>query len=129
MYKSISIHLLFQSTHIMNSETTLSKSPPLFTINTIGTLDESIYMTIQRDLKNIANKMNMVLYPKMDKKDILNDWDLWGPLLFCLLLSINLGFSSLSSDESASIFTLVFVIVWCGSAIVTINSKLLGGDM
>lgn len=113
----------------MDSEAAFSKSTRSFTINTVGTLDESIYMTIQRDLKNIVDKMNMVLHSKMNKKDVLNDWDLWGPLLFCLLLSINLGLSSLSSDESASIFTLVFVIVWCGSAIVTINSKLLGGDM
>jgi hypothetical protein len=31
------------------------------------------------------------------------------------------------TGQDISIFTGVFVIVWCGSAIVTINAKLLGG--
>lgn len=31
------------------------------------------------------------------------------------------------SDQSVSIFTGVFVIVWLGAAVVTVNAKLLGG--
>src|SRR5690349_1090244 len=37
--------------------------------------------------------------------------------------------SSAPGEESVYIFTLIFVIVWCGSAIVTVNSKLLGGKV
>lgn len=124
------------NTDTMNSETKITFSDDIhqkstfpFISNDNGTLNESIYATMQRDSRNIINKMKMVLHPNMDKKDILKDWDLWGPLLFCLLLAINLGLSSTSSDEAGSVFTLIFVIIWCGSAIVTINSKLLGGDM
>jgi hypothetical protein len=93
------------------------------------TLNESITATIRRDLENIWKKLNMVLHPKMDREHILKDWDLWGPLLLCLLLAINLSAVSDSSDESAAVFALVFVLVWCGSAIVTMNSKLLGGTI
>lgn len=32
-------------------------------------------------------------------------------------------------DQSLSIFTGVFVIVWVGSAVVTVNAKLLGGKV
>jgi hypothetical protein len=32
-------------------------------------------------------------------------------------------------EQSAIVFTGVFVIVWCGAAVVTLNAKLLGGRM
>ncbi|KAG5457881.1 MAG: hypothetical protein BJ554DRAFT_2000, partial [Olpidium bornovanus] len=32
-------------------------------------------------------------------------------------------------DQSSTVFTGIFVIVWVGSAVVTLNSKLLGGKI
>ncbi|KAF0441112.1 Yip1-domain-containing protein [Gigaspora margarita] len=91
-----------------------------------NSLDEPIYETILRDLRKIAIKLRLVLYPK-GNQDVLRDWDLWGPLIFCLTLSTLL--SAGASDQGISVFTGVFVIVWSGAAIVTINAKLLGGKI
>ena len=54
--------------------------------------------------------------------------DLWGPLLVCLLLSSVLSIST-PSDSSSLVFATVFVIVWCGAALVTVNAQLLGGSI
>ncbi|KAJ3400168.1 Tubulin polyglutamylase ttll5 [Chytriomyces hyalinus] len=92
------------------------------------TLDEPVMDTIMRDLKSISDKLKMVLVPRKDSKNILRDWDLWGPLLLCLGLSLRL---SLTAPESqvATVFTSIFVIIWGGAAIVTLNTKLLGGKL
>jgi len=89
------------------------------------TLDEPVSVTILRDLRNVAIKLQQVLHPN-GHRDVLKDWDLWGPLILCLSLAIILSFTG-PEDQQISVFTGVFVIVWCGSAIVTINAKLLGG--
>ncbi|RIA96348.1 Yip1 domain-containing protein [Glomus cerebriforme] len=89
------------------------------------TLDEPVSETILRDLRNVAIKLQQVLYPN-GHRDVLKDWDLWGPLILCLSLAIILSFTGPKAQE-ISVFTGVFVIVWCGSAVVTINAKLLGG--
>jgi protein YIPF6 len=54
--------------------------------------------------------------------------DLWGPLLVCLLLSSTLSFTAPASSSSL-VFAAVFVIVWCGAAMVTVNAQLLGGSI
>jgi len=58
----------------------------------------------------------------------LRDWDLWGPLIFCLLLSLLLSFNS-RSDQRDIVFSGVFALVWVGEAAVTLQIKLLGGNM
>ncbi|KAK7542107.1 putative nuclear protein export protein Yrb2 [Phyllosticta citribraziliensis] len=58
----------------------------------------------------------------------LRDWDLWGPLVFCLLLSFFL--SRPARDEQKSlVFSGVFAMVWLGEAAVTLQIKLLGGSI
>ena len=54
--------------------------------------------------------------------------DLWGPLLLCLLLASTLSISA-SSKQSALIFAAVFVLVWVGAGIITLNAALLGGQI
>lgn len=81
----------------------------------------------------------------------LRDWDLWyttpkphhpnskkekgianaisrGPLLFCLLLSFLLSLNA-REDQRTDVFAGVFATVWLGEAIVTLQIKLLGGNM
>jgi hypothetical protein len=58
----------------------------------------------------------------------LRDWDLWGPLLFSLLLSFLLSRGAME-DQKSAVFSGVFAMVWVGSAIVTLQIKLLGGNM
>jgi protein YIPF6 len=72
------------------------------------------------DTENLLNQSNM--------SPGLRDWDLWGPLIFCLLLSLLLSFTA-RSDQRENVFTGVFAMVWIGEAVVTAQIKLLGGNM
>lgn len=55
---------------------------------TLDTLDEPVSATLLRDLRAVWEKLKQVLIPVASKKDLLKDWDLWGPLLLCLILSM-----------------------------------------
>ncbi|KAH8262617.1 hypothetical protein KR026_003545 [Drosophila bipectinata] len=95
-----------------------------------NTLDEPIRETVLRDIRAVGVKFYHVLYPK-EKSSLLRDWDLWGPLVLCTFMATILQGSS-SADSMADNgpeFAQVFVIVWIGAAIVTLNSKLLGGNI
>lgn len=81
-----------------------------------------------RDLRAVGVKFYHVLYPK-EKSTLLKEWDLWGPLILCTFLATVLQGSSDKEYDGGPEFAQVFVIVWIGSAIVTLNSKLLGGNM
>ncbi|KAG8230403.1 hypothetical protein J437_LFUL010204 [Ladona fulva] len=113
------------------------------TVNTLGsrkhdqssiefnTLDEPIRDTVLRDLKAVGLKFYHVLYPK-EKQSLLKEWDLWGPLILCTFMAMILQGSTAkaeSSNDGGPEFAEVFVIVWVGSVIVTVNSKLLGGNI
>ena len=58
----------------------------------------------------------------------LRDWDLWGPLIFCLLLSVLLSLTA-RKDQKDIVFSSVFAMVWIGEAVVTLQIRLLGGNM
>ena len=97
------------------------------------TLDEPVKVTIMRDMNQVAEKLKVVLLPlgqghHESVLEKLREWDLWGPLLVCLLLSMTLGIKS--DQESASmVFAAVFVVIWFGAAAVTVNAQLLGGNI
>jgi hypothetical protein len=72
--------------------------------------------------------------PRMreEKASGLRDWDLWGPLLLCMLLSLTLSLASTSgtSEDTASlVFSIVFCLITIGSVIITVNTLLLGGTI
>ncbi|OCH95349.1 Yip1-domain-containing protein [Obba rivulosa] len=92
------------------------------------TLDEPVTTTIARDLLSIYTKLVQVLYPPRSGagREVLRDWDLWGPLVLCLMLGILLSINA-SSAQSLGIFTSVVVIISMGSLVVTVQAKLLGG--
>ncbi|QPH09930.1 hypothetical protein C2857_000999 [Epichloe festucae Fl1] len=58
----------------------------------------------------------------------LRDWDLWGPLIFCLLLSLLLSIAA-RAEQKDTVFSGVFAMIWLGEAVVTLQIKLLGGNM
>uniref|UniRef100_A0A8C7Q5L2 Protein YIPF n=2 Tax=Oncorhynchus mykiss TaxID=8022 RepID=A0A8C7Q5L2_ONCMY len=94
-----------------------------------STLDEPVKDTILRDLKAVGKKFVHVMYPKKSST-LLRDWDLWGPLLLCVTLALMLQGGSVDSKEDGGPqFAEVFVIIWFGSVIITLNSKLLGGTI
>ncbi|WPG98987.1 Hypothetical protein R9X50_00178900 [Acrodontium crateriforme] len=60
--------------------------------------------------------------------DGLRDWDLWGPLLFCLLLSFLLSLNA-REEQRSLVFSGVFATIWIAEAVVTLQIKLLGGNI
>ncbi|TMW49999.1 hypothetical protein DOY81_004916 [Sarcophaga bullata] len=104
------------------------KSNSLIGAPDFNTLDEPIKETVLRDVRAVGIKFYHVLYPK-EKSTLLKDWDLWGPLVLCTFMATILQGSANSDYDGGPEFAQVFVIVWIGAAIVTINSKLLGGNM
>jgi len=96
-----------------------------------STLDEPIKETFLRDARAIGSKFKQIFLPTQSKQELLRDWDLWGPLIICVVLAFLMqgSDSSPSSDASYPEFADVFIIFWIGSIVVTINSKLLGGQI
>ena len=93
-----------------------------------GTLDEPVTDTIMRDLRMVGNKMMCVLNPRKANIQTLKDWDLWGPLILCLMLATMLSWFA-PYEQKSLVFASVFVIIWCGAAVVTVNALLLGGNI
>mmetsp|Transcript_13104 Transcript_13104/g.15962 ORF Transcript_13104/g.15962 Transcript_13104/m.15962 type:complete len:273 (+) Transcript_13104:108-926(+) len=123
-----------------------------FLTQPFSTLDEPVSETIMRDVRSVAMKLKIVLLPLRktnpleyvsitttedsitqdeDQKRVLStlrDWDLWGPLIVCLTLSILLS-ARAPISQASSVFAAVFCSMWIGSTIVTFNCKLLGGHI
>ena len=90
------------------------------------TINEPVSDTIKRDLYLIWTKLKYVINPFVNEKDRnkhVRQWDLWGPLVFTILLSFTLAFRS---SEKSDIFVLIFIIFWGGSFLVYLNTNLLG---
>ncbi|XP_075224273.1 protein YIPF6 isoform X2 [Lycorma delicatula] len=112
-----------------------------------NTLDEPIRVTVARDLKAVGVKFKHVLYPT-EKKSLLKEWDLWGPLLLCTFMAISffqsvcvLGYCLLPTtialivcrlilmtEQSYFLFTLRFFVTIIGFAWATFASVLFLGD-
>merc|ERR1719373_357449 len=75
----------------------------------------------------VAKRVYRVVWPN-GKREFITDWDLWGPLILCVMLGITMSMGE-SENESALRFTLVFCIVSGGAVVITINGKLLGGNL
>ena len=91
------------------------------------TLDEPVLTSLKRDLFLIYNKLKHVITPRLSAHKIeeLYNWDLWGPLIFCFLLSISLS----NQNNESSTFVLIFSIFWIGGLIVTFNGQFLGANI
>lgn len=96
--------------------------------NDYNQLDEPILDTLLRDLSGIYNKMKIVALPLSSYdiyKVVFRGWDLWGPLLLCTFLAFNLHHSESKDNHVGPHFADVFVLVWFGSCIVSLNYRLL----
>jgi hypothetical protein len=84
----------------------------------------------REEVRNLAGRVmdteNLLAQSNMSPG--LRDWDLWGPLVFCLLLSMLLSFRA-KPDQKSAVFSGVFAMIWLGEAVVTAQIKLLGGTM
>merc|ERR1712112_594811 len=91
-----------------------------------NTLDEPISETVKRDLKAVGSKFFHVLYPK-EKKSLLREWDLWGPLILCTFMATILHGDDL--HEGGPEFAEVFVIVCVGPGLLPPASLPLPGAL
>ena len=59
---------------------------------------------------------------------VLRNWDLWGPLVFTLMLALTLTAGSAKEKASAT-FSIVFSVLSLGALVLTANVILLGGNI
>jgi hypothetical protein len=114
--------ILNMNTHPTSSSSSSNNNPDY-----ISTLDEPVSVTISRDLKAIAYKFAHVFFPKQSTL-LLKDWDLWGPVSLCVILSISLQ-GNTNVDSNAPEFASVFALIIVGAVLVTLNTKLLSGKI
>ena len=95
-----------------------------------NTLNEPICTSLKREFFRIYNKTSYSILPRCfpSKNANLKQWDLWGPLFYTLLLSFFLS-NSKNTEEMSKTFVLVFVLMWVGGVVVTINTILLGAHV
>ena len=81
----------------------------------------------------VGIKLRYVLLPsiRQDNCKELRNWDLWGPLLICVMMSLVLSINTRNTPgQSASqVFTLVFGLIWAGAILITLNIKCLGAHI
>ena len=97
-----------------------------------NTLDEPISKTLKRDVKAVLKKLFNVVLPSFPGRSeaLLHDWDLWGPLVLCLIISFLLQQGSSDGSVGGGIkFVQAFILLWTGAIIVTINTQLLKGKV
>ena len=82
----------------------------------------TLFLRIFTSVRQVSSKLRVVLIPskknttissRYDHEEVLKqlkDWDLWGPLLVCLLLSIFLSVDA--GSQGALVFSAVFLVVW-----------------
>ena len=94
-----------------------------------NSLNESILTSLMRDLNRIYAKLKVVALPVASeaKNKELKQWDLWGPFIICLLLGAILCFTS--KKNSGLVFSMIFIVMWIGAIVITMNSSLLGGKL
>eukprot|EP00188_Purpureofilum_apyrenoidigerum_P004074 Plantae.Rhodophyta-Purpureofilum_apyrenoidigerum.ctg44526.p1 GENE.Plantae.Rhodophyta-Purpureofilum_apyrenoidigerum.ctg44526~~Plantae.Rhodophyta-Purpureofilum_apyrenoidigerum.ctg44526.p1 ORF type:complete len:255 (+),score=39.55 Plantae.Rhodophyta-Purpureofilum_apyrenoidigerum.ctg44526:103-867(+) len=105
-------------------------SNPFGSSEPLSTIDESVWSSIKRDLLQVGRRLRLVVMPGFSTEEIraeLRDWELWGPLFICMALAITL--SMVAKDDASLVFSVIFVVVWAGSAVVTVNAQLLGGKI
>ncbi|CAF0777676.1 unnamed protein product [Rotaria sordida] len=95
--------------------------------NELSTLDEPVLDTIKRDLSAVIRKFGYAVIPRQSTT-LLQQWDLWGPLILITTLAILLQSNATKSSTGVQ-FAEVFTLMLIGSIAVTVNSQLLGGKI
>lgn len=93
------------------------------------TLDEPVLTTLMRDVKSVGVRLRQVVWRYNDESNDLNqEWDLWGPLVFCLMIATTMSMIA-PQDQVSAVFSEVFSLIWIGELVVCLNIKLLGGSI
>lgn len=107
-----------------------NESEPLITHSESesGLLKDVVIESLRRDFSEIKSKIMVVLFPKSESENVLQNWDLFGPLLFCIFLSVILAVTA-PSGQMTLLFTGIYLIVSIGGSIVTANLILIGANV
>lgn len=116
------------------------------------TLDEPVTTTLMRDIRSVGFRLRQVVWytpasslqenhPEFIPASLSNfastgevgvshsqEWDMWGPLVFCLLIALTMSMIA-PNHQASKVFSGIFVLTWVGQAVVTLNIKLLGGSI
>lgn len=113
------------------------------------TLDEPVSATLMRDVRSVGFRLRQVIWytpasslqqnhpgvipQSLSSADfpehrVDQEWDMWGPLVFCLLIALIMSMVA-PNHQSSMVFSGLFVIIWAGQALVSLNIKLLGGTV
>ncbi|CDW79739.1 yip1 domain-containing protein [Stylonychia lemnae] len=95
--------------------------PPEF--RGLNTLDEPVCQTIKRDLAKIWYKLRVVINPITP---FLSD-DKRKEIRNCIIL--HTLSSATNADDKTLLFEIVFIIVWVGAGVISVNGQLLGGKI
>ena len=120
----LSLNILKKNNNRENTSSVI-QIPQSIKSTDISTLDESVSITIKRDLDLIYTKLKLVMNPfiSKEKKYIqIRQWDLWGPLLLNIILTLTLTFNT---KEKGQITSLIFIIFWLGGSIIYLNNYFL----
>jgi hypothetical protein len=75
----------------------------------------------------IYEKITTILSGQGDYEKLRREWDLWGPLIISLFTASMCAFSTNGKSDEA--FTNIFIGLWIGPLIITVNAKLLGAKV
>jgi hypothetical protein len=75
----------------------------------------------------IYEKIKITMTGNGDYEKIRKQWDLWGPLIITLVTASMSAFGT--SGEIDEAFTNVFIVMWLGPLIITVNANLLGAEV
>ena len=120
----LSLNILKKNNNRENTSSVI-QIPQSIKSTDISTLDESVSITVKRDLDLIYTKLKLVMNPfiSKEKKYIqIRQWDLWGPLLLNIILALTLTFNT---KEKGQITSLIFIIFWLGGSIIYLNNYFL----
>lgn len=117
------------------------------------TLDEAVSTTLMRDVRSIGWRLRQVVWhtpsqslradtasipyisqhlssftSESSESPMNQEWDLWGPLVFSLIISLCMSMIA-PSHQASFVFSGVFSLIWLGEAVLTLNIKLLGGTV
>lgn len=126
---NISSELKIDSVDEKSSLINNKKFSQFWTLQNKSTLNEPVSTTLYRDLFRIFLKIKYTLNPFLkndEKRFLIYDWDLWGPLLFTILLSLNLAINSINKGAC---LVLIFSVFWLGGAVLYLNGNFLGVNM
>ena len=68
------------------------------------------------------------LLSKNNAENTINHYFIRGPLFICLSLAIILS-TKAPAKQTSHVFTTVFIVMWVGAFIVTVNAQLLGASI